>query len=103
MGEDGHCGELVVNLVPTDETGQTNLCEEMDDEVQFEPEELLGKPFFFNLMIEEAKIPPNFESVFVEYALKVNEFNTDIFKTPSVIFTLFFRFNKKHKTPNLTM
>jgi hypothetical protein len=31
IGEDDHCGELVVNLVPTDETGQVNLCEEMDD------------------------------------------------------------------------
>ncbi len=31
IGEDDHCGELVVNLVPTDQTGQVNLCEEMDD------------------------------------------------------------------------
>jgi len=26
IGEDEHCGELVVNLVPTDETGERNLC-----------------------------------------------------------------------------
>ena len=32
IGEDEQCGELVVNLVPTDETGSRNLCEEMDEE-----------------------------------------------------------------------
>lgn len=38
IGEDEHCGELVVNLIPTDETGVRNLCEEMDDEeAEFEP------------------------------------------------------------------
>lgn len=26
LGEDEQCGELVVNLVPTDETGVKNLC-----------------------------------------------------------------------------
>lgn len=45
---------------------------------------MLGKPFYFNLMIEEAKIPPNFEGVFVEYAMKVDEFNVEAFKTPHV-------------------
>ncbi len=38
IGEDEQCGELLVNLVPTDETGTRNLCEEMDQQqVEFEP------------------------------------------------------------------
>jgi len=35
-------------------------------------------------MIEEAKVPPNFEGIFVEYALKKDEFNVEAFKTPQV-------------------
>ena len=36
IGDDEQCGELEVNLVPTDETGTRNLCEQMDeDEMQF--------------------------------------------------------------------
>ena len=31
IGEDDHCGDLVVNMIPTDETGTKNLCEEMDE------------------------------------------------------------------------
>lgn len=27
IGQDDHCGELVVNMIPTDETGERNLCE----------------------------------------------------------------------------
>lgn len=27
IGEDEHCGQLTVNLIPTDETGERNLCE----------------------------------------------------------------------------
>jgi hypothetical protein len=70
--------------VPTDETGEVNLCEEMDDEVEFEPEELLDKAFYFNLIIEEAKIPANYENVFVEYSLRVSEFKNESFKTNEV-------------------
>lgn len=32
IGEDDHCGEITVNMIPTDEEGERNLCEEMDDE-----------------------------------------------------------------------
>ena len=32
IGEEEQCGLLSVNLVPTDETGERNLCEEMDEE-----------------------------------------------------------------------
>lgn len=44
----------------------------------------MGKPFYFNLIIEEAKIPPNFENVFVEYGMKVDEFNSQAFRTPEI-------------------
>ena len=81
IGEDDQCGELVVNMVPTDETGAKNLCEEMDEEEDFEPEYLLDNPFHFNMIIEEAKVPDNFENIFVEYAIKVSEFKTEVFKT----------------------
>ena len=33
------------------------------------------------MIIEEAKVPDNFENIFVEYAIKVSEFKTEIFKT----------------------
>ena len=48
----------------------------MDEEEDFEPEYLLDNPFHFNMVIEEAKVPDNFENVFVEYAIKVSEFKT---------------------------
>lgn len=35
-------------------------------------------------MIHEAKIPPNFENIFVEYSLKVNESLFETFRTPEV-------------------
>lgn len=85
IGEEEQCGELSVNLVPTDETGTRNLCQELDDdEVEFEPEELLDKPFHFLMLIEEAKIPPHYKSTYVEYSLKVDEFTRSVFKTREV-------------------
>ncbi len=59
-------------MIPTDDTGTKNLCAEMDEEEEFEPEYLLDNPFFFNMIIDQAKIPDNFQNVFVEYALKKN-------------------------------
>ncbi len=31
IGEEDHCGEITVNMIPTDESGERNLCEEMDE------------------------------------------------------------------------
>lgn len=73
IGEDEHCGEMVVNMIPTDQTGTKNLCEVAEDEeVEFEPEDLLDKPFYFLIIIESAKIPLNYEKVFIEYSLKID-------------------------------
>ena len=75
----------MVNLVPTDETGTRNLCEEMDEEeVEFEPEELLDKPFHFLIMIERGVIPLHFRDIYVEYTFRVSEFQKESFKTKSV-------------------
>ena len=85
IGEDDHCGEITVNMIPTDETGERNLCEEMDDEeIQFEPEELMEKPFYYNVIIEEAIIPDNYKNIFVEYSVKVDEKKSEIFRTDEV-------------------
>lgn len=56
----------------------------MDEEEQFEPEYLLDNPFFFNMIIEKAKIPENFQNIFVEYAIKKNLISTDVYKTDVV-------------------
>ena len=32
IGEEDHCGEITVNMIPTDESGERNLCEEMDEQ-----------------------------------------------------------------------
>lgn len=31
IGEDEQCGQMTVNLIPTDETGSRNLSEEMEN------------------------------------------------------------------------
>jgi hypothetical protein len=36
------------------------------------------------MVIDEAKIPENFQNVFVEYSIKKNEISTEIFKTNSI-------------------
>ena len=90
IGEDEQCGEMEVNLIPTDETGSRNLCEEMDEEeVQFEPEELLEKPFHFLIVVDKAMIPPRFQNIHIEYVFKVSQFQKETFKTKSVCMTLF--------------
>ena len=33
IGEEDNCGEIVVNMIPTDDTGSKNLSDEMDGEV----------------------------------------------------------------------
>lgn len=36
-------------------------------------EEMLGKPFYFSLEIKDGRIPENFNEVFVEYSVKLDE------------------------------
>lgn len=44
-------------MVPTDETGERNLSTEIDEDEDCEPDDLIGKPFYFNVVIKSAKIP----------------------------------------------
>lgn len=53
----------------------------MDEEEDCEPEDLIDKPFYFNVLIESAKIPENYENVFVEYSLRLNNNDNVTFKT----------------------
>lgn len=56
-----------------------------DEEVEFEPEELLDKPFHFLIQIEEASIPQGrYSKMHVEYSFKVNEFVKETFRTAEV-------------------
>lgn len=85
IGEDEHCGELIVNLVPTDDTGTRNLCEEMDEEeVEFEPEELIDKPLHYLIVVTSARIPTNYKDIFVEYQIRTNEHERQKFRTDTV-------------------
>ena len=84
IGENIHCGELKINILPSDDTGTRNLSEEMDEEMDCEPSDLLGKPFFFKVCVYNGKIPDNYSSVFVEYTLKVNEIDKETFRTEEV-------------------
>lgn len=69
-------------MIPTDETGERNLCQEMDDdENEFQPEELMDKPFYYNVVIEEAQIPDNFKNIYVEYSVKIDEKKSETFQT----------------------
>ena len=77
----------------------------MDEDVEFEPEELIDKPFFFNLFIQQAKIPENYENIFVEYTLKTDEFKSDTFKTDQMVQRTnspMFNYKKLHKFECLT-
>jgi hypothetical protein len=85
IGEEDHCGEIVVNLIPTDSTGSHNLCEEMnEDEDEFEPELLMDKPFYYNVVIESATIPDSYKNIYVEYSVKTNEKQSQTFRTDEV-------------------
>ena len=89
IGEDDHCGEITVNMIPTDEEGERNLCEEMDDEeIEFQPEQLMNKPFYYNVVIEEASIPDNYENIYVQYSVKIDEKKTETFTTNIVVINL---------------
>lgn len=69
-------------MVPTDETGTVNLCEEMDEkEEEFEPEDLLDRSLYYLILIKEARIPVNYKDIYVEYAVKINEEEREVFKT----------------------
>lgn len=54
-----------------------------------EPEDLVGKPFFFKVKIESGKINENYTDCFVEYTLKVNEIDKETFRTEVVRIPLF--------------
>lgn len=56
-----------------------------EEEVEFEPEELLGKPFYFCLKIDNAVIPPHFKQISIDYTFKVNEFEKKTFRTKEVL------------------
>ena len=104
IGENHQCGELKVDLIPTDEAGQKNLSEEVDEEEDCEPEDLIGKPFYFNVVITSAKIPDNYENIFVEYSLRLNGSDLSVFKTEQVkeqTKTPIFNYKKTHSYLNI--
>ncbi len=72
VGENGKCGALKVNLIPTDEEGLKNIGEEMDNEADFieDPEELIGKRLDFRVVIDSALLPDHFcRDTYVEYSM----------------------------------
>ena len=48
----------------------------------------MEKPFFYNVIIEEAMIPDNYKNIFVEYAVKVDEKKSETFRTEEVNISL---------------
>ena len=57
----------------------------MDDEqIQFEPEELIDKPFYYNIIIQNATIPDNYENIYVDYSVKIDDKKSETFKTKEV-------------------
>ena len=44
----------------------------------------MEKPFYYNVIIEEAIIPDNYKNIFVEYSVKVDEKKSEIFRTDEV-------------------
>ena len=58
----------------------------MDEETEFEPEQLIDNPFYFNITIETAQIPDNFQQIYVEYSLKNNDYNLENYQTEEVLF-----------------
>ena len=56
-----------------------------EEEVEFEPEEMLDKPFHFWIHIGEATIPAHYSNIYVDYAFKVSEFVKESFKSKEVV------------------
>ena len=57
-----------------------------DEEIECEPEELLGKPFHFLIIVDKGMIPPHYKQTHIEYNFKVNEFAKECFKSNIVRF-----------------
>ena len=45
----------------------------------------MDKPFYYNVVIEEATIPENYQNIYVEYAVKSDDKNSATFKTQIVL------------------
>lgn len=41
----------------------------------------MDKPFYYNVVIESATIPDNYENIYVEYSVKTDEKKSQTFKT----------------------
>ena len=54
----------------------------------------MDKPFYYNVVIEEADIPDNYESIYVEYGVKIDEKNSETFKT-QIVSILLYRLKKE--------
>ena len=83
--DNGECGSIFVNLIPTDETGEVNLSAEMEQsEDSIEPEQLIGQPLYFKVVIDKAKIPDNHSNIYVEYDIRLNPDHKEVFRTKTV-------------------
>lgn len=47
-----------------------------EEELEFEPEELMDKPFYYSVVIESAMVPDNYQNFYVEYSTKTDEKNS---------------------------
>ena len=84
--DNGECGTIFVNLIPTDEEGEKNLSNEIEEtEECFEPDSLIGEPLYFKVVIEKAKIPDNYSNIYVEYDITTKPGLKETFKTKIVI------------------
>ncbi len=84
VGEKGACGCLNVKVIPTDEKGEKNLSNEMEEKGEYvdDPNELLEKRFDFNIAIENGILPENIcTDVYAEYSLNVDGGNKKTFQT----------------------
>ena len=73
-----------------------------DEEAQFEPEELMDKPFYYNVVIEEATIPDNFQNIYVEYSVKIDEKKSETFQT-NIVNCRFITGGRKNSKPHLQL
>lgn len=58
----------------------------------------MGKPFYYNVEIQEAQIPDNYSNIYVEYSVKTDLVTSETFKTETVI-TFLFRLFKRQEIP----
>jgi hypothetical protein len=71
-----------------------------EEEIEFEPEELIDKPLYYLIYIKSAKIPINYKDIYVEYSVKVNEAEWEKHQT-DVVNALICRFMKRRTILNL--